>query len=237
MRIIIAMDIIDGKCVRLTRGDYSTRKIYGEDPLEIAREFEDYGIRYLHLVDLDGAKNKRIINYRILEQLSSGTNLKVDFSGGLRTNEDLKIAFRSGARQVTIGSIAVNQPPLFMEWVNRYGNERIILGADFRNRQVVTGAWTEVSDKNIISFISEYYDAGIKYAMCTDVEKDGMMEGPSKELYREILDTVDINLIASGGISSMKDIEDIKAAGCEGVIVGKAVYEDRIKLNELATLC
>jgi phosphoribosylformimino-5-aminoimidazole carboxamide ribotide isomerase len=237
MRIIIAMDIIDGKCVRLTRGDYSTRKIYGEDPLEIAREFEDYGIRYLHLVDLDGAKNKRIINYRILEQISSGTNLKVDFSGGLRTNEDLKIAFRSGARQVTIGSIAVNQPPLFMEWVNRYGNERIILGADFRNRQVVTGAWTEVSDKNIISFISEYYDAGIKYAMCTDVEKDGMMEGPSKELYREILDTVDINLIASGGISSMKDIEDIKAAGCEGVIVGKAVYEDRIKLNELATLC
>lgn len=237
MRIIIAMDIIDGKCVRLTRGDYSTRKIYGEDPLEIAREFEDYGIRYLHLVDLDGAKNKRIINYRILEQLSSGTNLKVDFSGGLRTNEDLKIAFRSGARQVTIGSIAVNQPPLFMEWVNRYGNERIILGADFRNRQVVTGAWTEVSDKNIISFISEYYDAGIKYAMCTDVEKDGMMEGPSKEIYREILDTVDINLIASGGISSMKDIEDIKAAGCEGVIVGKAVYEDRIKLNELATLC
>ncbi len=237
MRIIIAMDIIDGKCVRLTRGDYSTRIIYGEDPLEIAREFEDYGIRYLHLVDLDGAKNKRIINYRILEQLSSATNLKVDFSGGLRTNEDLKIAFRSGARQVTVGSIAVSQPPLFMEWVNRYGNERIILGADFRNRQVVTGAWTEVSEKDIISFISEYYAAGIKYAICTDAEKDGMLKGPSTKIYKEILTEVNINLIASGGISSIKDIEDIKTAGCEGVIVGKAVYEGRIKLNALTTIC
>lgn len=237
MRIIIAMDIINGKCVRLTRGDYSTKKIYSENPLDIAREFENYGITYLHLVDLDGAKNKRIINYRILEQLSSGTNLKIDFAGGLRSDEDLKIALRSGAHQLTIGSIAVTKPPLFMEWVNRYGNERIILGADFLDRKIVSGAWTEVTDKDIISFISEYYDAGIKYAMCTDVEKDGMMTGPSTEIYSEILDSVDINLIASGGISSIKDIEDIKAAGCEGIIVGKAVYEGRIKPNELTKIC
>lgn len=237
MRIIIAMDIIGGKCVRLTRGDYSKKKIYSDNPLDLAREIEDSGMEYLHLVDLDGAKNKWITNYRILEQLSSCTNLKIDFSGGIRSDEDLKIAFRSGARQVTIGSIAVSKPPLFMEWVNRYGNERIILGADFRNRQVVTGAWTEASEKEIITFISEYYTAGIKYAICTDAEKDGMLKGPSTEIYKEILAAVDINLIASGGISSIKDIEDIKAAGCEGVIVGKAVYEGRIKLNKLTTIC
>jgi len=231
MRIIMAVDIIDGKCVRLTRGDYSTKKIYGENPLDVAREFEDYGIRYLHLVDLDGAKN------RILEQLSSGTKLKIDFAGGLRSNEDLKIAFRSGARQVTAGSVAVNQPPLFMEWVNRYGSDRIILGADFLNRKIVSGAWTEISEQDIVSFISKYSSAGLKYAICTDVDKDGMMTGPSTEVYREILASTSINLIASGGISSIKDIENVKAAGCEGVIVGKAVYEGRIKLNELTAVC
>jgi len=237
MRIIMAIDIIDGKCVRLTRGDYSTKKIYGENPLDLAREFEDCGIRYLHLVDLDGVKNKRIINYRILEQLSSGTKLKIDFAGGLRSNEDLKIAFRSGARQVTSGSVAIKQPPLFMEWVNRYGSDRIILGADFLNRKIVSGAWTEISEQDIVSFISKYSSAGLKYAICTDVDKDGMMTGPSTEVYREILASTSINLIASGGISSIKDIEDVKAAGCEGVIVGKAVYEGRIKLNELTAVC
>jgi len=237
MRIIIAMDIIDGKCVRLTRGDFSAMKSYGGNPVDIARSFEDNGIKYLHLVDLDGAKNKRVTNHRILEKIAYTTNLAIDFSGGLKTDEDLKIAFGSGAHQVTIGSIAVTKPPLFIEWVNRYGNDRIILGADFRERKIVTAAWTEKSDKDIVPFISAYVSAGLKYAICTDVEKDGMMEGPSTEIYREILDSVDINLIASGGISSIKDVEDIKAAGCEGVIVGKAVYEGRIKLNELTAIC
>ncbi len=237
MRIIMAIDIIDGKCVRLTRGDYSTKKIYGEDPLDVAREFEDYGIKYLHLVDLDGAKNKKVINHKILEKISSATNLQIDFAGGLRSDEDLRIVFNSGVRQVTAGSIAVNQPALFLEWVNRYGSDRIILGADFLDRKVVSGAWKEISEKDIVTFISEYANEGLRYTICTDVEKDGMMEGPSMEIYKEILQSADINLIASGGVSSLKDIQELMDAGCEGVITGKAVYEGRIKLEELSRLC
>ncbi len=237
MRIIMALDIIDGKCVRLTRGNYDTKKIYSENPLEVAREIEDSGIRYIHLVDLDGARNKKIINYKILEEISSMTKLNIDFGGGLRSEEDLKIAFNSGAKQITAGTIAVTRPSRFMEWLGRYGNDRIILGADCKDRKVVSGAWTKISEKDIVSFVSAYCSLGVRYSICTDVESDGMMTGPAIDLYKEILKSVRINLIASGGISSVKDIEDIKDAGCEGVIVGKAVYEGRIKLKELSSLC
>ncbi len=237
MRIIMALDIIDGKCVRLTRGKYETSKIYSESPLEVAKAIEDNGIGYLHFVDLDGAKNKKIINYRILEEISSKTKLRVDFGGGVRSEEDLRIAFNSGANQATAGTIAVTQPSLFLEWLERYGNDRIILGADFREGKIVSGAWKENTDEDIVSFISAYCSRGVKYSICTDVERDGMMSGPATEKYKEILGSVRINLIASGGISSLKDIEDIKATGCEGVIVGKAFYEGKIKLQDLKVLC
>jgi phosphoribosylformimino-5-aminoimidazole carboxamide ribotide isomerase len=237
MRIIMALDILDGKCVRLTRGDYSTKKIYSESPLEIAKEIENNGIRYLHIADLDGAKNKKIINHKILEEISSSTKLSIDIGGGVRSEDDIRIAFNSGAKQITAGTIAVTRPSLFMEWLGRYGNDRIILAADFRERKIVTGAWTKTSDEDIISFLSGYCSRGLRYTICTDVERDGMMAGPATEIYNEILGSLNINLIASAGISSLKDIEAIRLAGCEGVIIGKAVYEGRIKLKELSSLC
>ena len=231
------MDIISGKCVRLSRGDYSTKKIYSEDPLEVALKIEDNGIDYLHLVDLDGAKNKKIENIKILEKIAWKTKLKIDFGGGLRTYEDLITLFNAGARQVTIGSIAVSDPHLFIEWLMKLGQEKLILGADCIDRNVSTGGWLEKSDKEVISFISGYKSKGVKYAICTDIKKDGMLEGPSIALYKEILGAVKVNLIASGGISSIKDIEDVRDVGCEGVIIGKAVYEGRITLNELGKTC
>ena len=237
MRIIVAMDIISGKCVRLIRGDYSTKKIYSEDPLELALKIEDNGIDYLHLVDLDGAKNKKIENIKILEKIAWKTKLKIDFGGGLRTYEDLITLFNAGARQVTIGSIAVSDPHLFLEWLMKLGQEKLILGADCIDRKVSTGGWLEKSDKEVISFISGYKSKGVKYTICTDIKKDGMLEGPSIALYKEILGAVKVNLIASGGISSIKDIEDVRDVGCEGVIIGKAVYEGRITLNELGKTC
>jgi phosphoribosylformimino-5-aminoimidazole carboxamide ribotide isomerase len=237
MRIIVAMDIISGKCVRLSRGDYSTKKIYSEDPLEVALKIEDNGIDYLHLVDLDGAKNKKIENIKILEKIAWKTKLKIDFGGGLRTYEDLITLFNAGARQVTIGSIAVSDPHLFLEWLMKLGQEKLILGADCIDRKVSTGGWLEKSDKEVISFISGYKSKGVKYTICTDIKKDGMLEGPSIALYKEILGAVKVNLIASGGISSIKDIEDVRDVGCEGVIIGKAVYEGRITLNELGKTC
>jgi phosphoribosylformimino-5-aminoimidazole carboxamide ribotide isomerase len=237
MRIIIALDIIDGKCVRLTRGNFDTQKIYSDSPLDIAREIEDNGIRYLHLVDLDGVKEKKIMNYKILEEITTKTRLNVDFGGGIRSEQDLKTAFNSGAKQVTAGTLAVTSPSVFMEWMQTYGKEKIILGADFRGRKIVSDAWTGTTKDDIVSFISEYSLLGVKYSICTDVERDGMMKGPATEIYREILESVKINLIASGGISCMKDIQSIEAAGCEGVIIGKAVYEGKIKLNELNGLC
>ena len=237
MRIIVAMDIISGKCVRLSRGDYSTKKIYSEDPLELALKIEDNGIDYLHLVDLDGAKNKKIENIKILEKIAWKTKLKIDFGGGLRTFEDLITLFNAGARQVTIGSIAVSDPHLFLEWLMKLGQEKLILGADCIDRKVSTGGWLEKSDKEVISFISGYKSKGVKYTICTDIKKDGMLEGPSITLYKEILSAVKVNLIASGGISSIKDIEDVRDVGCEGVIIGKAVYEGRITLNELGKTC
>jgi phosphoribosylformimino-5-aminoimidazole carboxamide ribotide isomerase len=237
MRIIVAIDIIGGKCVRLTRGDFSTKKIYNEDPLEIALKIESNGIKYLHMVDLDGAKNKKVENIKVLEKIAWKTKLKIDFGGGLRSYEDVITVFNAGARQVTAGSIAVTDPHLFIEWLTKLGQEKLILGADCIDRKVSTGGWLENSDKEIISFISEYKSRGVKYTICTDIKKDGMLKGPSTALYKEILDAVKINLIASGGISSVRDIEDVRHAGCEGVIIGKAVYEGKIGLNELGKLC
>lgn len=237
MRIIVAMDIIGGKCVRLTRGDFSTKKIYNENPVEVARQIEDSGLNYLHLVDLDGAKNKKIENIKILEKIAGKTNLKIDFGGGLRLYDDLITVFNAGARQVTAGSIAVTDPRLFIEWLAKLGQEKLILGADCINRKVSTGGWLENSDKDIISFISEYKSQGVKYTICTDIKKDGMLQGPSTTLYREILGKIKINLIASGGITSIKDLEDLRKAGCFGAIIGKAIYEGKLTLNELGKEC
>ncbi len=233
MRIIPAIDIIDGKCVRLTQGQYDQKKIYNEHPLEVAKQYEDHGIRYLHLVDLDGAKAGTIKNYPIIEKIATQTRLKIDFGGGLKTNEDLKIAFESGARQITGGSIAVKNRDLFVKWLHDYGSDKIILGADVLNGKIATHAWQKTSDHEVISFITEYVARGIAYSICTDVSKDGMLKGPSKQLYRDILDINKINLIASGGISSIQDLKEIKAIGCEGAIIGKAIYENKISLQEL----
>lgn len=237
MRIIVALDILGGKCVRLTRGDFSTKKVYNEDPLEIALRIEDNGIKYLHLVDLDGAKNKKVENIKILEKIAWKTKLKIDFGGGLRSYEDIITVVNAGARQVTLGSVAVTDPDLFIECLTRLGQEKLILGADCIDRKVSTGGWLESSDIEIISFITDYKSKGVKYSICTDIKKDGMLSGPSTSLYREILDAVKVCLIASGGISSLKDIEAVRVAGCEGVIIGKAVYEGKITLNDLGKLC
>ncbi|WP_312923052.1 1-(5-phosphoribosyl)-5-[(5-phosphoribosylamino)methylideneamino]imidazole-4-carboxamide isomerase [Empedobacter brevis] len=233
MRIIPAIDIIDGKCVRLSQGDYGTKKIYNENPLEVAKEFEDYGIEYLHLVDLDGAKSKQIINYKTLEFIASKTNLKIDFGGGIKTNDDIRIAFECGANQITGGSVAVQNPTLFQEWISRYGSEKIILGADAKDRKIVTHGWLETSELDVIDFITTYTEKGIDYVICTDISKDGMLQGTSNELYTEILASADVKLIASGGVSSIDDLIKVKELGCEGVILGKAIYEGKISLHDL----
>lgn len=237
MRIIIAIDIIEGKCVRLTRGDFSTKKVYNVDPLNVAMEIENNGMKYIHLVDLDGAKNKKIENIKVLEKIAAKTNLKIDFGGGLRSYEDIITVINAGARQVTAGSIAITDPALFLEWLAKLGQEKLILGADCIDRKVSTSGWLEKTDRDIISFITDYRKKGVKYTICTDIKKDGMLQGPSTDLYKEILGSVKINLIASGGISSVKDIEDVRDAGCEGAIIGKAVYEGKLTLNELGRQC
>ncbi|WP_370476174.1 1-(5-phosphoribosyl)-5-[(5-phosphoribosylamino)methylideneamino]imidazole-4-carboxamide isomerase [Tamlana flava] len=239
MRIIPAIDIIDGKCVRLTKGDYDTKKVYNENPLEVAKMFEGSGIQYLHLVDLDGAKAQHIINYKVLEQIASKTKLKIDFGGGLKANEDLHIAFNSGARQITGGSIAVKNPKIFEGWIGKYGSEKIILGADSNDGKVAISGWQEESTNEVIPFIKDYQKKGIKYVICTDISKDGMLEGPSVELYKQILSQCSnssmqsIKLIASGGISTIEELPVLKELGCEGVIIGKAIYENRISLHQL----
>lgn len=237
MRIIVALDILEGKCVRLTKGDFKTSKVYNENPLEVARQVEDSGIRYLHLVDLDGALKKKVVNYRTLEKIAAGTNLKIDFGGGIRTDDDLHIVFSSGARQITCGSIAANSPALFLEWLSKWGQEKVILGADSVGRKIATEGWAESSGQDVISFISDYRSKGIKYTICTDIDKDGMLDGPSFNLYREILDIPGIRLIASGGISSVNDIMELSSDGCEGAIIGKALYEGLLELKDLSRLC
>jgi phosphoribosylformimino-5-aminoimidazole carboxamide ribotide isomerase len=237
MRIIIAIDIIDGKCVRLTKGDFSTKKIYNENPLEVARRVEDNGIKYIHLVDLDGALKKRVVNYRILEKISAATSLRIDFGGGIRSDDDLYIVFNSGARQVTVGSIAVTSRPLVLEWLSKWGREKIILGADSVNRKVATEGWAESTDSDIIKFITDYRAKGIKYTISTDIDKDGMLKGPSVGLYKEILEIPGLKLIASGGIASIKDIEELSLIGCEGAIIGKALYEGILDIKDISLLC
>ncbi len=237
MRIIVALDIIGGKCVRLTQGKFNTKKVYNEDPLEVARQIEDNGIKYLHLVDLDGAKNKKIENLSVLEKIAWKTKLKIDFGGGIRSYDDLINTINSGARQVTVGSIAYTNPHLFLDWLAKLGQEKLILGADCYDKRVSTNGWAETSEKDIISFISEYKSKGVKYTICTDIKKDGMLQGPSTDLYKEILGSVKINLIASGGITSLKDLENLKQSGCEGAIIGKAVYEGKLTLKELGKQC
>ena len=234
MRIIPAIDIIDGKCVRLSKGDYGTKKIYNENPLEVAKSFEAHGIEYLHLVDLDGAKSEHIVNHKILERIASKTTLKIDFGGGLKTDDDLRIAFESGARQITGGSIAVKNRDTFIGWIKRYGPEKIILGADAMNEKVAVSGWQENSKEELIPFITSYQKKGIQYVICTDIAKDGMLQGPSLELYRKILDrTSGLQLIASGGISTFEELPKLDAIGCEGTIIGKAIYENRISLKQL----
>ena len=237
MRIIPAIDIIDGKCVRLTKGDYATQKIYNEHPLEVAKAFEAHGIQHLHLVDLDGAKSKHIVNHKVLEEIASKTALKIDFGGGLKSDADVRVAFESGASQITGGSIAVQNPDLFLEWLKHFGADKIILGADAHNRKIATQGWLEESDQDVVDFIKEFEAKGIRYVVCTDIAKDGMLAGSSNELYQEILGETQINLIASGGVSSLKDLEELRAVGCEGAIVGKAIYEGKITLKELSALC
>jgi len=264
MRIIPAIDIIEGKCVRLSKGDYATKKIYNEHPLEVAKNFEAHGIEYLHLVDLDGAKSSHIVNYKILEQIASKTKLKVDFGGGLKSDEDLRIAFECGANQITGGSIAVKNQSIFKNWLKAYGNDKIILGADANNGKVAISGWLEESNEELIPFIQNYQKEGIQYVICTDIAKDGMLKGPSFELYKKILEKCNmsvqtqsipkddlstelvlseverlegtnnsIKLIASGGISTFDEIPKLAELGCEGAIIGKAIYENKISLKQL----
>jgi len=234
MRIIPAIDIIDGKCVRLSKGDYATKKIYNEHPLEVAKSFEGVGIQYLHLVDLDGAKSQHIVNYKVLEDIASKTNLHIDFGGGLKSDKDLHIAFESGAKQITGGSIAVKKPDIFKGWLKTYGADKIILGADAQDEKVAISGWLEASQEELIPFISSYKNEGVNYVICTDISKDGMLEGPSFDLYKRILEEVPgISLIASGGISHFDELAKLAEMGCEGTIIGKAIYEHRISLEQL----
>jgi len=237
MRIIPAIDIIEGKCVRLTKGNYRTKIIYNESPLEVAKKFEECGMRFLHLVDLDGAKAKRVVNYKILEEIASKTSLRIDYGGGLRTQKDMEIAFNSGAYQVTGGSIAVTDRILFLSLLAQYGSERIILGADCRDRKIATDGWITGSETDVLDFIKDYEQQGIQYVITTDILKDGMLEGASNLLYSEILKNTHVKMIASGGVASIKDLADLKTIGCEGVIIGKALYEGKIDLKGLKELC
>ncbi|MFP4846772.1 1-(5-phosphoribosyl)-5-[(5-phosphoribosylamino)methylideneamino]imidazole-4-carboxamide isomerase [Winogradskyella sp. PE311] len=234
MRIIPAIDIINGQCVRLTKGDYDTKKVYNENPVEVAKAFEDSGIEYLHVVDLDGAKASHIVNYNVLEAIATKTNLKIDFGGGLKSNEDLKIAFESGAHQITGGSIAVKNPEIFQDWITTYGSDKVILGADCNNEKIAISGWQEESGLEVIPFVKDYQSKGIDYVICTDISKDGMLEGPSFDLYQRILNEMsNIKLIASGGISAFNELPKLETMGCEGVIIGKAIYENRISLKQL----
>ena len=237
MKLIPAIDIIGGKCVRLTKGDYGTKKIYNENPLEVAKSFEDNGISYLHLVDLDGARSNRIVNYKVLEKLAIKTNLCIDFGGGIKSDEDIAIAFDSGASKITAGSVAVQKRALVEDWIRRFGAEKIILGADCKERMIATNGWLESSEMDVIEFINSYNKTGISEVICTDISKDGMLQGPATELYREILDKTDIDLIASGGVSSMDDLYLLIELGCSGAIIGKAIYEGKITFKQLRELC
>ena len=234
MEIIPAIDIIDGKCVRLTQGDYSQKKIYNEHPLEVAMAFEDAGLRRLHLVDLDGAKAGAVKNWKVLETLAGKTGMVIDFGGGIKTAADVDIVFNSGAALATVGSIAVKNGPLFVSWLEAYGSERFLLGADVKNEKIAVGGWLETTDRWVYDFIREYMEKGVQQLFCTDVSKDGLLQGSAIDLYKNIVDKFPrLHFIASGGVSGMEDVRQLEEAGCKCVIIGKAIYEGRIKLSEL----
>jgi phosphoribosylformimino-5-aminoimidazole carboxamide ribotide isomerase len=235
IEIIPAIDIIDGKCVRLSQGDYAQKKVYNENPLEVAKAFEDVGVRRLHLVDLDGAKAQHIVNYKVLESIATNTSLTIDFGGGLKSDDDLRIAFESGASMVTGGSIAVKNPAVFLSWLEKFGAEKIILGADVKNEKIAVGGWIETTEIELLPFVKSFMEEGVDKVICTDISKDGMLKGPSIDLYRKMLGEMpDLYLIASGGVSSMQDIEQLAEADVPAVITGKAIYEGRIKMDDLA---
>ncbi len=234
MEIIPAIDIIDGKCVRLTQGDYSQKKIYNENPLEVAKEFEAAGIKRLHLVDLDGAKAGKVQNWKVLELITTNTQLIIDFGGGIKQEIDLKTIFESGAKLATIGSLAVKDEKTFSSWIEQYGADRFFLGADVKEEKIAIGGWLESTDIAVVDFIQNYVDKGIAQIFCTDISKDGKLEGPSTELYQKILQQFPaIHFVASGGVSSLDDLRILKNIGCSGAIIGKAIYEGRITLKEL----
>jgi len=235
MEIIPAIDLIDGKCVRLSKGDYDTKKIYNENPIEVARMFEDNGIKRLHLVDLDGAKAGHIVNHATLKAITSATKLTVDFGGGLKTTADLNIAFDCGATMVTGGSIAIKKPDEFTTWIEKYGSERIILGADAKDGKVAVTGWLENTDAELLAFINSYYNKGIRKVICTDISRDGMLQGPSTALYRQILNKLpNLWIVASGGVSCIDDLYELRDNNIPAVIIGKAIYENRITLKQLA---
>lgn len=237
MQVIPAIDIIDGKCVRLTQGDYAQKKIYNEDPLEVALEFEDAGLKRLHLVDLDGAKEGAVKNWKVLEKIAGKTSLVIDFGGGIKTAKDVDIVLNSGAKLATIGSIAVKDSELFLNWLQSYGAEKFLLGADVKGEKIAVGGWLETTDIWVYDFIGEYLQKGVKQVFCTDVGKDGLLEGPSLELYRNILQKFPgLHFIASGGVSTIDDVHQLAEIGCSGVIIGKAIYEGRITLKELSKI-
>lgn len=236
MQIIPAIDLIDGKCVRLTEGDYAQKKIYNEDPLEVAKAFEGIGLMRLHLVDLDGAKAGEVVNWEVLEKIANHTSLKIDFGGGIKQETTLKSVLDAGASYATIGSLAVKNRALFEEWIERFGAEVFMLGADVYEEKIAIGGWIEKTNIDVYEFIQSYINKGIGQLFCTDIQKDGKLEGPSTELYKKIIQQFpSLNLIASGGVSNLQDLKDLRTIGCTAAIVGKAIYENRITLKELAT--
>ena len=237
IELIPAIDIIDGKCVRLTKGDYDQKTVYSDSPAKMAKSFETLGFQRLHVVDLDGAKSKHIVNDAVLKAITTETNLTVDFGGGIKTDEDLEKAFAAGASMVTVGSIAVTNPDLFMGWLEKYGAERMILGADVRHGKISINGWKEDSDEDLLPFLKKYVEAGVKHVLCTEISKDGTLAGPAIDLYRRVMDAYpELHLIASGGVSSKEDILALDAAGIPAVVFGKAIYEGRIDLRELVSL-
>ena len=235
IELIPAIDIIDGKCVRLTKGDYTTTKVYNEDPLEVALEIEAHGLQRLHVVDLDGAKSKHVVNYRTLDRIANHTSLTIDFGGGIKSDEDLTIAFENGAQMVTVGSVASQKPELFLKWMEQYGGERMILGADTRDGLISVNGWQEESTQELLPYLDEYIKHGVKNVLCTDIHKDGMLQGPSVALYQEIMAAYpNLHLIASGGVSSLEDIRQLNEAGIPAVVFGKALYEGRFTLKQLS---
>ncbi|MDL2213010.1 1-(5-phosphoribosyl)-5-[(5-phosphoribosylamino)methylideneamino]imidazole-4-carboxamide isomerase [Bacteroides sp. OttesenSCG-928-E20] len=234
IELIPAIDIIDGKCVRLSQGDYDTKKVYNENPVEVAKAFEAHGIRRLHVVDLDGAASHHIVNYKVLDKIASRTSLIIDFGGGIKSDEDLVIAFENGAEMVTIGSLAVTNPDLFLKWLDRYGAGKIILGADVKDRKIAVNGWKDETTQDLFPFLKEYLGKGVKKVICTDISKDGMLQGPAVELYKEMIQANEtIYLIASGGVSHSDDIYALEEAQVPAVIFGKALYEGRIRLKDL----